>query len=1043
MYRFLALVFLIQTSVFVFAQNKSEEAYYLSNDKLDKTINNFLTTYVNIPKDFYRLIIQNRDYIADTSINFSNKIVYQTRLTHFLERKFDKDLLYKGRYSAILKYNLYLIKWSEENTLKENILQYPALGIRSLSLFASDSAAFYFLDSMVSILPDEVLRQSSLFEDMWYSPLIWKKLVSEAPLYTKRYFVGDTKISDYLYDSQDYMTQTLKNVYNSHGLKTKAYLLLYDISNTNLTISEADSITSNSRHFLDYYIDYISKGYNIGRFSLHKEAEYISSSMTRSLSLKSSDVTYDYLEVSQYSKEKLITILAFGHQDLLSIDFNYLFSVLTAKSTKPISSNFLINLPQDKFSSFVKSCQTKNVLGELLQLASKEDRQYILSLLSFNKVELDISPDSRGIKVTFIKQRETSLSFSKSEHKNEEIANPILKEEKPTILEENVTNSSNTVDIANEILKLESTLLEPEPVKVVQQVSFDLSSNEKDLMRLKQNPYVAVSRISEFVNEPYAKEFLEYASIVEPDELLKNVDKFKSKFFATSIIEQASLNAPVSAKKYLFNPDHLVSKYLKSSTNPTIKEMLVLNEQSSFRTKPYLLIDDIANGKISIKQAVELSTSTNLLFKELCKIASRKSYLGKYSIDKEMSYYALRFIRDVNDKISQPDAIRFATFDNISFEELYMITVYGREEVFSSTFNGIFTRFEKHIQSQNSLFVDSLIELPNFNIFLALSANNNKISKLFTYFSTSQKRRVIENFVKGLDDKDGSFKNAVMVSETVANITDSEIMKLLQENIKKEYQRCEQLSQPTCMVVFGLLAGLVKDKAIIEREWFLEMSQKYPAAELTTLKKKVVMPNEILVERMYFFDDEDGRDSYISFLNLFKSKQGWRVEDNYNYARVYTVEGEPIEIFANKPMFEESGEASINKVFFDRQIYPTVAIHRGHSFHTERTLERISSNTKLLFIGSCGGFYKASIGLKNAPETHIIATKQIGTKGINDPIIFSFNEQLRLGKDLQWPQFWAQMRTQLGSYSLFYDYVPPHKNIESLFQNAYYKTLGL
>jgi hypothetical protein len=35
------------------------------------------------------------------------------------------------------------------------------------------------------------------------------------------------------------------------------------------------------------------------------------------------------------------------------------------------------------------------------------------------------------------------------------------------------------------------------------------------------------------------------------------------------------------------------------------------------------------------------------------------------------------------------------------------------------------------------------------------------------------------------------------------------------------------------------------------------------------------------------------------------------------------------------------------------------------------------------------------------------------------------------------------MRTQLGSYSLFYDYVPPHKNIESLFQNAYYKTLGL
>lgn len=1040
MYRYLVFIFLVQSTTFVFSQNKSEEAYYLNNYKLDKTINSFVVTYENLPKDFYRLIIQNRDYIADSSINFNNKVIYQNRLTHFLERKFDKDLLSKGRYSAVLKYNLYLINWSEENTLKENLLQYPALGIRSLSLFASDSAAYYFLDSMVSIMPDEVLRQSNIFENEWYAPLIWKKLVSEAPLYSKRYFVGDAKISDYLYDSKDYLTQTLKSIYNSHGLKTKAYLLLYDISNAELTIKEADSITSNSRSFLDYYIAYISKGNTVGRFSLNREAEYISSNLTRSLSLKSSDATYDYLEVSQYSKEKLITILALGHQDLLSIDFNYLFSVLRAKSTKPISSNILRNLSKERLSSFVKACQAKSLLGELLQVANKEDQQYLLSLLSFNAIELDISPDTRGIALPFVKKRETALAISNSEYKKEEIVNPNLKENKTIISDEKVTNS---VDIVNEILKLESSMLEPEPVKVAQRISFDLSSAEKDLMRLKQNPYDAISKISEFVNEPYAREFLEYASIVEPDELLKNVDKFKTKFFATSIIEKASLNAPVSAKRYLFNPDHLVSKYLKSSNNTTIKEMLALNEQSSFRTKPYLLIDDIANGKINIKQAIELSSSTNLLFKELCKIASRKSYLGKYSIDKEMSYYALRFIRDVNDKINQPDAIRFASFDNISFEELYMITVYGREEVFSSTFNGIFSRFEKHLQSQNTSFVDSLIELPNFNVFLALSANNNKISKLFTYFNTSQKRRVIENFVKGLDDKDGSFKNAVMVSETIANITDSEILILLQENIKKEYQRCEQLSQPTCMVVFGLLAGLVKEKAIVEKEWFLEMSQKFPAAELTTLKKKVLMPGEALVERMYFYDDEDGRDSYNSFLNIFKSKQGWRVEDNYNYTRIYSVEGEPIEIFANKPMFEESGDASINKVFFDRQIYPTVAIHRGHSFHTERTLERISSNTKLLFIGSCGGFYKASIGLKNAPETHIIATKQIGTKGINDPIIFSFNEQLRLGKDLQWPQFWSQMRTQLGSYSLFYDYVPPHKNIESLFQNAYYKTLGL
>jgi hypothetical protein len=108
-------------------------------------------------------------------------------------------------------------------------------------------------------------------------------------------------------------------------------------------------------------------------------------------------------------------------------------------------------------------------------------------------------------------------------------------------------------------------------------------------------------------------------------------------------------------------------------------------------------------------------------------------------------------------------------------------------------------------------------------------------------------------------------------------------------------------------------------------------------------------------------------------------------------------------------------------------INPAIIIHRGHSFHTEKTLEKIPASAKLVFIGSCGGFYKASIAIKNAPDAHIIATRQIGTQHINDPIIFSINEAFRQRQDIQWPTFWEKLKLQLGNYSLFYDYVPPHK----------------
>jgi hypothetical protein len=120
-----------------------------------------------------------------------------------------------------------------------------------------------------------------------------------------------------------------------------------------------------------------------------------------------------------------------------------------------------------------------------------------------------------------------------------------------------------------------------------------------------------------------------------------------------------------------------------------------------------------------------------------------------------------------------------------------------------------------------------------------------------------------------------------------------------------------------------------------------------------------------------------------------------------------------------------------------------VVIHRGHSFHTEATLEKIQSSAKLIFVGSCGGFYKVSIAVENAPDAHIISTKQVGTKAINDAMLFALNENIRSGKDIVWNDFWDKMRLKFGNNQYFSDYVPPNKNLEAIFIKAYYKLLGV
>lgn len=1036
-------VMLLSLSILAFSQQDSEEAYLLNNLKLDKKVGDFVKRYDDVPKDFYRLIIQNREYIADSAITPLRKIVYQNHLMDFLELPFDKELLIKGSYSSILRYNIFLIKWSEENTLYENLIQYPNLSLRALSLYASDSAAYYFLDSMASIIPDNILRQSEIYEDQWYAEKIWLKIGYFAPNYLKRYFIAPTAIGDFVLSSKDSKITQLRSVYYNMPFKTRAYLMLDDITNQGMSIKTADSVSANTNLFFDSSIEVLKRINPDGLFTLNKELQYICVSIARSLSLKSDNPDIDFAEVSSYSKEKIFAILTYGHQDLVSLDFNYLITALMAKGNKPLPANFLKNLSKEHLASLIKMTQLKNQLSDIIKIAGIENEGYLLSLLSYEAPFLDQSPDKRGI----------SLPIN---HRPYDIDAIMSKITAPTIVENSRETErieavkSQNVELSNSLETEEVAMLEKAnpivPVKspaTILPITFTLTEEDRQLLLLKQNVFESLQQLVTFIDNPLAKEFLEFAAEKDPEEVLKKVDIFKGKYYSGDIVERCILNAPVILKKYLFNPSHPVAMILKNSKNKVVQKMIAFNEPTSYKTRPYLLINDVANEKLTPEEAIEISSKSDRLFREMAKIVSSKKYIGGYSIEKEMSFYALRFIRSINDKVNQPENLKFASLEGLTFEEIYMITVFGREEVFNATFNGIFNHLEKSLSAASPQFIENLISFPRFRVFIALCANNNKLSRLFSYFSEEQKAKAIKSFVKNIGRVEGVFDEAVNVSETIANTSDPSIINLLQSNIKAEYIQCDSIQQPKCMVLYGILAGLIKEKVVTDKQWFFDMSLRYPSGELTTLKLNTMVNNNILIERMYFYDDDDGRDSYTSFINTFRSKENWRVEEYYAYAKISSLSGTPIEIYANKPTFETSGDNAISTLFSENAYQPTIIIHRGHSFHTERTLERIPSSTKLLFLGSCGGFYKAAMGLKNAPEAHVLATRQIGTKQINDPLIFSINETFRHGEDIQWPTFWNTMKMQLGSYSLFYDYVPPHKNIETLFQNAYYKTLGL
>ena len=77
------------------------------------------------------------------------------------------------------------------------------------------------------------------------------------------------------------------------------------------------------------------------------------------------------------------------------------------------------------------------------------------------------------------------------------------------------------------------------------------------------------------------------------------------------------------------------------------------------------------------------------------------------------------------------------------------------------------------------------------------------------------------------------------------------------------------------------------------------------------------------------------------------------------------------------------------------------------------TLDQLDNSAKLVLLGSCGAYQNLNKVLKECPTAQIISSRQTGSGTINGPMINIIVEQLRQGKDLNWPVLWKIIGNQL------------------------------
>jgi hypothetical protein len=539
------------------------------------------------------------------------------------------------------------------------------------------------------------------------------------------------------------------------------------------------------------------------------------------------------------------------------------------------------------------------------------------------------------------------------------------------------------------------------------------------------------------------EKFLKSQIYLNSEKVISTFSDYHQSDYAIELAEAATIANPIVAKRY-FSSKHELFKVLQFSENPIIQTILEINRVKGRNTKAYLLAVEISENSININEAHKISTDEpEKLLTELLKIRAKNNEISVAAIDKELENLSLRFVRRINDLYEETSSVkRFKSVQKYSSSELYTLLVYSEEEIFTSTFNGIYDLLIQAIKKEK---IDGKMLLENlgynrFRTFLKMCAGFGKLNHFLEQFSKKEEQEaVIRKFISEIPLARNPVEESVSVADAMGSISNIRLLKIIEQQLILSY--LEQGENTEEQLLYGLLIHVFSPKSTEQKSTLDSISNLYPIPYISSLSiGSLLGKDSVNIQIHFFYDDEDGHTSFNTFLYHFK-QPGWVIVDYPQYVLIASIKGNRIQIYANKPQFERTAPQIIADSLNTKKLQPQIVVHRGHSFYIHHTMEAIHHETQLILLGSCGSYHRLSDALDKAPYTHIISTKQIGSMHVNNPMIFAFSEKIRKGEDLEWESFWKEMKKKLSENSYahqkFKEYIGPHQNLGARFIQAY------
>jgi len=546
---------------------------------------------------------------------------------------------------------------------------------------------------------------------------------------------------------------------------------------------------------------------------------------------------------------------------------------------------------------------------------------------------------------------------------------------------------------------------------------------------------------------------------LHPDRILLKLRDNIDVPFRDSLIKVAGYRDPGQLYNYAAANNRL-GTVIRSINDPLITAVSRMALSNSGRWY-FPFLDDIMKGKMTMGDIDDVKDDSVKYFRLLVK--THLDYVQR-ALNKDTAYGFKElqdriktkatdvFVNTIN-SLHEVDnlAVRFKIIQPLTAEELYYLAVTTDGIIYTSSFvKGVYPlMMARTNQHGDSLLMK--VQFDRYRKFIKMCAGYNTLSNFLNTFQPkknedeeSDAEKLMRAFVGKLEESNG-LEDGVDVADSYASIveTNKPIAEKMLLNIKANYNRNLASNNKRGIVTYNLLYKLflsadTNNHIDLSKEFGIPPVYGVPFKALTNDTGRVVM-------QVFFYGDKDGIGIFQGFKRLFDPKL-WKTTTTKNWIEINSIKGRPVSVYANLPLPEEDdkdkkAQDALDSFLLKNNLYPTVVIHRGHSYNAPYTIDQILPSAKIVFMGSCGGYYLIHDILKHSPDAHIITSKQIGKTAVNQPFFNLLMEKARNGSNIDWIPFWEELEKKVKVEG-FEDYIPPYKNLGAIFIKAYTKAMG-